>query len=419
MPDPSELADTASPALPTSVGIRALLPSVYFPTLLFAIGQGAVIPVIALRAVDDLATTVAFAAFVVGLRGIGTMVFDVPAGILIGRVGERYSLVAASLALVAVAGVVAFTTSAWAYAAAIFVMGAALSVWMLARLSYISEKVAVERRGRALSLMGGTQRLGNGVGPVIGGVLGVAFGLEYVFWLFAALAMAGSIVMVFSLGKSEASRSEDGSVYRRLVTVVADHQGIFITAGFASICLQVMRAARQAILPLWGSAIGMDAAEIGLLFTLSSIFDVALFYPVGVVMDRFGRKWTGVPSMLVMALAMALIPLADSSSMLLAVGVLSGFGNGLGSGINMTLGADFAPAGNRGEFLGVWRLVGDIGTASGPLVVSAITGAATLGIASVATGGIGLAGALVFIRFVPEPLRYQATKRSHARAEGP
>jgi len=409
----------AAPEPPTSVGIRALLPSVYLPTLLFAIGQGAVIPVIALRAVDDLATTVAFAAFVVGLRGIGTMVFDVPAGVLIGKIGERYSLAAASIALVVVAAVVAFTTSPWAYAAAIFVMGCALSVWMLARLSYISEKVAVERRGRALSLMGGTQRLGNGVGPVIGGFLGVAFGLEYVFWFFAALAMAGSIVMMFSLGKSEATLSEEGSLYGRLATVIVDHRDIFVTAGFASICLQVMRAARQAILPLWGSAIGMDAAEVGLVFTLSSIFDVALFYPVGVVMDRYGRKWTGVPSMLVMALAMVLIPLTDSSSALIAVGVLSGLGNGLGSGINMTLGADFAPAGNRGEFLGVWRLVGDIGTASGPLIVSAITGAATLGVASVATGGIGVLGALVFIRFVPEPLHYQAMKRSRARAAGP
>ena len=419
MPDAPPTSSPSTPDAHQTVGIRALLLSVYLPTLFFAIGQGAVIPVIALRAVDDLATTVAFAAFVVGLRGIGTMVFDVPAGLLIGRIGERYSLAAASIVLVGVAAVVAFTTSPWAYAAAIFVMGCALSVWMLARLSYISEKVAVDRRGRALSLMGGTQRLGNGIGPVIGGFLGVALGLEYVFWFFAALSMAGSAVMMFSLGPSEASGSSEESLYGRLATVVVDHRHIFATAGFASICLQVMRAGRQAIIPLWGSAIGMDAAEIGLVFTLSSIFDVGLFYPVGVVMDRYGRKWTGIPSMVVLAVSIVLIPLTDSSSSLIAFGVLSGLGNGLGSGINMTLGADFAPAGNRGEFLGVWRLVGDIGTAAGPLVVSAITGAATLGIASVATGGIGLAGAAVFLFFVPEPLRYQATKRSAARADGP
>jgi len=405
---------------PQSVGIRALLMSVYLPTLLFAVGQGAIIPIIALRAREDLETTVAFAAFAVGLRGIGTMVFDVPAGVLISRIGERYSLTIASGVLLLVAALVAFSTSPWVYALAIFLMGCALSVWLLARLSYISEKVAVERRGRALSLMGGTQRLGNVVGPAIGGVVGAVLGLEYVFWMFAGLALAGSTVMMFSLGPgSEASRSAEGSLYGRLATVVVDYKGIFATAGLASICLQVMRAGRQAIIPLWGSAIGMDPAEIGLVFTLSSVFDVLLFYPVGIVMDRYGRKWTGVPSMVVLALSMALIPLTDSATMLLAVGVLSGLGNGLGTGINMTLGADFAPPGNRGEFLGVWRLVGDIGTASGPLVVSGITGIATLGVASVATGGIGLAGALVFALLVPEPLYYRATKRDAARPPGP
>ena len=65
------------------------------------------------------------------------------------------------------------------------------------------------------------------------------------------------------------------------------------------------------------------------------------------------------------------------------------------------------------------RLVGDIGTASGPIVVSAITGIATLGIASIATGGIGVAGALIFAFLVPEPLYYRATKRDPARPAGP
>ena len=41
--------------------------------------------------------------------------------------------------------------------------------------------------------------------------------------------------------------------------------------------------------------------------------------------------------------------------------MLSGLGNGFSTGIFMTLGGDFAPREGRGEFLGVWRLVGDVG----------------------------------------------------------
>ena len=86
------------------------------------------------------------------------------------------------------------------------------------------------------------------------------------------------------------------------------------------------------------------------------------------------------------------------------VGALLGFGNGMGSGIVMTLGSDFAPASGRAAFLGVWRFLGDVGTAGGPLVVGAVAGALSLGAASSCIGVIGLAGAVLIATRVPEPL---------------
>ena len=90
---------------------------------------------------------------------------------------------------------------------------------------------------------------------------------------------------------------------------------------------------------------------------------------------------------------------------LMSVGLLSGFANGLGSGIGMTLGADFAPQRNQGQFLGIWRFVTDIGTSSGPFIVAGIAGIATLGMASVSVGLSGLIGVLLVWKKVPETLR--------------
>ena len=82
-----------------------------------------------------------------------------------------------------------------------------------------------------------------------------------------------------------------------------------------------------------------------------------------------------------------------------------GLGNGLGSGINMTLGADFSPAVGRANFLGAWRLIGDVGTAGGPLVLAGATAVVALSGAALVLGGIGIVGAgLIFWR-VPETLR--------------
>ena len=71
-----------------------------------------------------------------------------------------------------------------------------------------------------------------------------------------------------------------------------------------------------------------------------------------------------------------------TSSRLLLAGLLIGFGNGLGAGINMTLGSDFSPRGRRAEFLGAWRLSSDAGSVGGPLLIAAIASAASLAAAS-------------------------------------
>ena len=403
-----------SPDAAPAFRIRSLTLPVYFPTFLFAIGQGAIIPVVPLFA-TDLGSTVAFAAFIVGLRGFGTMLFDVPAGVLVGRIGERWSMLVASAMLIAVAAATTFFPSPLAYAGAIFVLGCSWSIWMLARLTYVSDQAPVEVRGRALALIGGTNRAGNFIGPVLGGFIGVALGLDYVFWLHAVLGLVASLVMFIVVKESgRSSLHTDDSMYRRLVSVVVDHRRVFMTAGVAAICLQVLRNVRQAVIPLWGEAIGLDAAEIGIIFAISSGFDMLLFYPMGIVMDRFGRKWAGVPAMIVLSISMVLLPLTDTFATLVLVGILSGIGNGISSGINMTLGADFSPPGARGEFLGVWRLVSDVGTAGGPVVIAAIAGATTLGVASVATGGIGLIGAVVLITLVPEPLKRRVANGGRA-----
>jgi MFS family permease len=133
--------------------------------------------------------------------------------------------------------------------------------------------------------------------------------------------------------------------------------------------------------------------------------EMLLFYPAGSVMDRWGRKAVALPCLVIMSLGMVLVPLTGGFWAMVVVGLLIGFGNGLGSGIVMTLGADFSPAAGRAQFLGAWRLCGDLGTAGGPLLVAGATAALSLGAASVAMGVLGMAGASLMLFLMPETLR--------------
>ena len=59
----------------------------------------------------------------------------------------------------------------------------------------------------------------------------------------------------------------------------------------------------------------------------------------------------------------------------------------------------------QGQFLGLWRLIGDLGISLAPLLAGVLVDAAGLAVASVAVAGIGFAGTLVMGALVAETLR--------------
>jgi MFS family permease len=385
--------------------LSSLLFSVYIPSFLFSIGQGAVLPVIPLFA-KDLGATAAAASLVFAMRGIGTMALDIPGGIFISKYGDKFAMLAGTVLVALVAIGASLSPTPFALGLLILVMGGGWAFWQLARLAYVSEITPLEHRGRALSLVGGVNRLGNFVGPLIGGFMGQYFGLESVFYVQAAAGLAACAFMFFSVDESLGSEKIEGhGLGGRLVSTVVENKNVFLAAGLPIIALGILRQARQVFLPLWGDSIGLDVAEIGLVVSASTFVDAAVFYPVGLLMDMRGRKWVAVPSLAILAAGFLLLPATNDVTGFVLVGMLTGFGNGLGAGIVMTLGADFAPGIRRGEFLGVWRLIGDAGSGGGPLVVSFVIGIATLGTASVVCGVIGFVGALIMAAFVPETLR--------------
>jgi MFS family permease len=173
--------------------------------------------------------------------------------------------------------------------------------------------------------------------------------------------------------------------------------------------LALLRSARLLLLPICGTLVGLDPSEVGVIKSWSAAADALLFYPVGLAMDRLGRKWTAVPCLLLLSLGVLVTAWADSYSGLVIGGVIAGVGNGLGSGINMTLAGDFAPEQRRAEFIGVWRLWTDAGAAVAPFVMGGIAELLVLSAAGAVTAAVGLIGALVMAYAVPEPLAPRAS----------
>jgi MFS family permease len=216
-------------------------------------------------------------------------------------------------------------------------------------------------------------------------------------------AVAASYVFVRETGTATAGGHR--ARWRVLGGVLRRQYKDLLGAGSAQVFAQMIRQGRQLIVPLYGSeALGLDVAAVGTIVSLSALIDMSLFWPAGMLMDRLGRKYASIPSFVVMAVGMAMVPLAGGFAGLLAATAVMGLGNGLGAGTMMTLGADLAPPEAAGEFLGLWRLVGDGGALGGPLLVGGIADLVGLAPAAFVLAGVGVLAAATIYAFVQETL---------------
>ena len=385
----------------STAALRPLWPQVYLPNLIIATGQGAMLPVLALAA-ERVHASVPVASVVVAVNGFGTMLFDIPSGWIVARVGElRSSFLAGILLALGLFGALE-SRSALLLGVAVFLQASGWAIWSLVRLTHLSRVAPLSIRGRALSIFGGVTRAGNVLGPFV--LIGVAGSKDprAAFLIYLVSVLLGIVWLAVARDRGD-QQALAGRLDRiRPVEVLHQNKREFATAGIGTFGISVLRASRQAVIPLWGAHIGLDAGQVSLIFGLSSIVDLSLFYPSGIVSDRFGRKMVAIPCIVILSVGHVLLPFSHAFSTLFLVALVLGFGNGLGSGIVMTLGADRAPDVGRASFLAIWRLVSDAGTTAGPLIDAAVIATWSLSFAGPIVGAVGFASAYVVGRFMRE-----------------
>jgi MFS family permease len=377
--------------------LRSIAVPAYGPTILAAVGAGAVLPVIALSALQ-LGASQSVAALTAGLSLVAELFFAVPAGALVHRIGERQALMWAS-AVDAVASLVALTAPSLAVLmATVFAMGFTSSTFLVARQAYLVDAVPMEMRARAMSTLGGVNRIGLFIGPFIGAPIIAAWGPRAAFSVAVVAGLAAAALVWFGpdLTAEHEARQREQSAQpggsRSTLEVLWDDRRVYLTLGLGVLIIGGARSARVVLVPLWAEHIGLSASTTAIIFGVVGGVEMLLFWPAGSIMDRFGRIWVAVPCVVLLGLGMLMLPLTHSAQTVLAVALVAGIGNGLGSGIVMTLGADTAPEQGRSQFLGGWRFVSVVGGSGAPALISLVTAQAGLAAACVVIGGIALAG---------------------------
>ncbi|MFC7458381.1 MFS transporter [Brachybacterium sp. GCM10030267] len=426
MTPPAQIFPTGRSRSPRQV-MWALTPSVYAPSLLEFSGLAALMPVVPLLALD-LGFSVPQSAALTTIFGLASFLGPIPAGRLISRFGARGSLVATGCLLV-IANLIAFFVITPALSGAprlahqvtlvvlLMVMATSTQVWQLGRQAYLGTVLPPAMRARGMTLFGGVIRIGQVIGPLLGAIV-MALGPDTgVFVLFAVTSAAATTMVAVFLPPGErpdvtprprrgrGSRTEARTRLNRAVVA----RMVVVGLGIAPVMMA--RVNRPVIIPLLGAALGLGSVWVSIVFGVSAVIEILLVIPAGTIMDRYGRVAVAVPCAVMMGAGFVLLAVlgealagrgvAAALVALLVPTLLIALGNGLGSGIVMTLGIDVSPVHGRTGYLAWWNTMLGAGRLAAPLIVTGITLIAPVAAAGAATGGLCIAGGLWLMRVLP------------------
>jgi len=193
---------------------HSLLLPVYVPTALLAFGQGLLIPTLPVYAAT-FGVPFTLVSLAVGAAAIGTLVTDVPAGMLLGRLGRKPAMLLGTM-LVAVStlliGLAHYFPELVVYR---LLAGAGTALWGLSRHAYITDIAPVAERGRSIAIFGGINRIGVFAGPAVGGVVGASLGLNVPFLLASFMAIIATVISLLFIRETGACAGSSSATCSR------------------------------------------------------------------------------------------------------------------------------------------------------------------------------------------------------------
>jgi EmrB/QacA subfamily drug resistance transporter len=361
----------------------------------------------------------------------------------VGRLGDltgRRRLLLAGLALFAGASVVGGAAPTLALLlAARALQGTGAAVMMALTLAFVADVVPRERTGRAMGLLGTMSAVGTALGPSLGGLLIAGPGWRAIFFInlplgLVALYLArrhlpqdvrradaprpafdipGTLLLAGSLGAYALAitlgRGHFGGLNLALLVAAAAGVALFVAverrAASPLVALAMFRdrllaaslgtsllvsavvMATLVVGPFYlAGALGLDAAQVGLVVSVGPVVAALVGMPAGRLADRFGAQpasIAGLTGMSVGAVLLAALPAAlGVAGYVVPIAILTA-SYALFQTANNTAALTAVGPDQRGAMSGMLNLSRNLGLVTGAAVMGAVF-AAAVGVADIA-----------------------------------
>ena len=281
-----------------------------------------------------------------------------------------------------------------------FVHGLATAIFAPSALATVAD-LYKERRGAAMGTYTACTQSGSLLGPFLGGWLAHTAGFSAAF-VTAGVFGCIAILIFFSLHLDEPPPRVREKGLAPVITemgkgflAVARNRKVLITSS-TDAAKMIANGALMAFLPLYGLSIGLNAGEVGLMFSVQAVTSFLSKPVMGRISDRIGRQPLIVLGLVICAATFISIPHVGSFAWLLVLSSGFGFGEAVVSSSSAALVADSSEFKRLGAGMGMQGTVMDIGHASGPLLAGFLIAHVSYQGAFAVIAGIQILAAIAF-----------------------
>lgn len=353
---------------------------------------------------DEFGVSIAVAGVIVGAYGLARLVADLPAGFVSDALGHRNVVIAGVVVLVASCVVGLNASSVEMLVVARVGSGIAVALVSTVALAALGASAQTANRGKVMSLYHVANNIGIAAYPLLGGVIGAAFGWRTTFGLTIALALLAGAILVPVLVRlrPEARRSarapgSDARVLHgreRAIAVAATNYGVVAN-------MVNRHGFRNTVLPLYAAlSLGLGGVSIATAIALMSIAGLFVATPGGIMGDRFGRRRVIMAGLAAVAVGDLVFLVTHDLVTFLICATLIGFGDFFASSQTALL-SEVVPSEHRTRVLAGYRFSADLGAFIGPVLLAAVMDLANAQAAIALAAAILLSGSLAAAFGVP------------------
>lgn len=341
---------------------------------------------------DDFGVSITTAGIIVGSYGLARLLTDMPAGFIIDSVGKRRVTLVGAVILVGASLLGLWAPTVETLIASRVLAGVAVALVSTTAMSALASTASNAQRGKVMSLFHVANNTGIAFYPMVGGLVGTAFGWRTTFGITAVLALVAGLILFLVLARVQA---RDGSAGRgggasrvlhgreRAIAIGAINYGVVANMinrhGF-----------RNTVLPLYAAtALGLGGVSIATAIALMSITGLMVATPGGMLSDRIGRRRVITAGLAAVAAGDLAFLLTGDLVTFLAFAALIGFGDFFSSSQTALL-SEVVPSQHRTKVLAGYRFSADLGAFLGPVILAAVMDLAS------AHAAIVLAAAILF-----------------------